>query len=77
MREVFATLDKLEEILSHQRYLVGSQLTLADVRLYTTLVRFDLVYVGTFKVHDVHICNYTHIVSRFVTPKHERTVCTE
>ena len=51
MREVFTALDRVEEILSQQRYLTGSQLTEADVRLYTTLVRFDLVYVGHFKVH--------------------------
>lgn len=51
VREVFTALDRVEEILSQQRYLTGSQLTEADVRLYTTLVRFDLVYVGHFKVH--------------------------
>lgn len=50
VREVFAALDRVEEILSHHRYLTGSTLTEADVRLYTTLVRFDCVYVGHFKV---------------------------
>ena len=50
VREVFAALDRVEEILSRQRYLTGSTLTEADVRLYTTLVRFDCVYVGHFKV---------------------------
>ena len=50
VREVFAALDRVEEILSRQRYLTGSTLTEADVRLFTTLVRFDSVYVGHFKV---------------------------
>ena len=50
VREVFAALDRVEEILSRQRYLTGSTLTEADVRLFTTLVRFDCVYVGHFKV---------------------------
>lgn len=51
VREVFASLDRVEDLLSKQRYLAGSVLTEADVRLYTTLVRFDPVYVGHFKVH--------------------------
>ena len=52
VREVFTGLDRVEEILSRQRYLTGSTVTEADVRLYTTLVRFDGVYVGHFKVHN-------------------------
>lgn len=50
VREVFAALDRAEEILSRQRYLTGAQITEADIRLYTTLARFDCVYVGHFKV---------------------------
>ena len=50
VREVFSGLDRVEEILSRQRYLTGAELTEADVRLYTTLVRFDKVYAGHFKV---------------------------
>ena len=46
---LFAALDWLEERLSTQRYLVGDQLTLADVRLWPTLVRFDAAYHGHFK----------------------------
>ena len=49
MREVFEALDRVEGILSGQRYLTGSQITEADVRLYTSLVRFDPVYVGTLQ----------------------------
>ncbi len=48
-RRLFAALDWLEERLSHTRYLMGEQITEADVRLYTTLARFDPVYHGHFK----------------------------
>lgn len=47
--ELFGTLDALEERLGRQRYLVGDAITEADWRLFTTLVRFDAVYVGHFK----------------------------
>jgi glutathionyl-hydroquinone reductase len=46
---LFAHLDVLEERLSRQRYLVGDHITEADVRLFTTLARFDPVYHGHFK----------------------------
>jgi putative glutathione S-transferase len=46
---LFAALDWLEERLAGQRYLMGDQLTEADVRLFTTLARFDAVYHGHFK----------------------------
>ena len=46
---LFAALDVLEERLSTRRYLMGETITEADVRLFTTLVRFDPVYHGHFK----------------------------
>ncbi|WP_403021081.1 glutathione S-transferase family protein [Salinibacterium sp. GXW1014] len=46
---LFARLDWLEDRLSRQRYLVGDTITEADIRLFTTLVRFDAVYHGHFK----------------------------
>jgi len=46
---LFDRLDQLEERLGRQRYLVGDSITEADVRLFTTLVRFDPVYHGHFK----------------------------
>jgi putative glutathione S-transferase len=46
---LFARLDWLEQRLAGQRYLVGDTITEADVRLFTTLVRFDAVYHGHFK----------------------------
>ncbi|MFJ9174697.1 glutathione S-transferase family protein [Streptomyces sp. NPDC102360] len=48
-RDVFARLDTVAQRLSGQRYLVGDTITEADVRLFTTLVRFDAVYHGHFK----------------------------
>lgn len=55
---LFATLDWLEERLAGQRYLLGSRLTEADIRLYPTLVRFDPVYVGHFKCNKRRIADY-------------------
>jgi len=46
---LFAALDELEARLGRSRYLVGGRVTEADWRLFTTLVRFDVVYVGHFK----------------------------
>ena len=46
---LFAALDQMEERLAGQDYLVGNRLTEADIRLFTTLVRFDTVYFGHFK----------------------------
>ncbi|MBK5145275.1 glutathione S-transferase family protein [Budviciaceae bacterium BWR-B9] len=58
---VFNALDKLEEIHSSQRYLTGSQLTEADLRLWTTLVRFDPVYVTHFKCDYQRISDYPNL----------------
>jgi putative glutathione S-transferase len=46
---LFAAMDRLEERLTDRRYLVGDHITEADVRLFTTLARFDAVYHGHFK----------------------------
>jgi glutathionyl-hydroquinone reductase len=59
--ELFNTLDLLEKRLSEQRYLVGNQFTLADVRLFTTLVRFDPVYVGHFKCNIRRLVDYPNL----------------
>lgn len=60
-RGLFATLDKLEDRLSRQRYLAGSTLTEADWRLFTTLVRFDAVYYGHFKCNVRRIADYPNL----------------
>ncbi|EGC33457.1 hypothetical protein DICPUDRAFT_88765 [Dictyostelium purpureum] len=59
--KLFAALDKVEEILSKQRYLVGSRFTEADVRLFSTLIRFDCVYVGHFKCNKRQIKEYPNL----------------
>jgi putative glutathione S-transferase len=59
--DLFGTLDWLEEKLSRQRYLVGNQITEADWRLFTTLVRFDAVYVGHFKCNLRRIADYSNL----------------
>lgn len=60
-REVFAMLDELEEILSRNRYLTGAQITEADWRLFTTLLRFDPVYFGHFKCNLRRIADYPNL----------------
>jgi putative glutathione S-transferase len=50
-RALWAALDQLEERLSTRRYLMGSSITEADVRLFPTLIRFDPVYYGHFKAN--------------------------
>ncbi|ADZ69584.1 glutathione S-transferase family protein [Polymorphum gilvum] len=60
---LFETLDRLEERLSHQRYLVGDRITEADWRLFTTLVRFDPVYVGHFKCNLRRLSDYPALSS--------------
>lgn len=58
---LFDTLDFLEDRLSTRRYLAGEQLTEADWRLFTTLVRFDAVYVGHFKCNIRRIADYPNL----------------
>jgi glutathionyl-hydroquinone reductase len=58
---LFATLDELEERLATQRYLAGEQPTEADWRLFTTLVRFDAVYVGHFKCNLKRLVDYPNL----------------
>lgn len=58
---LFDALDKIEGILSTQRYLTGDRLTEADWRIFTTLIRFDPVYVGHFKCNIRRIQDYPNI----------------
>jgi putative glutathione S-transferase len=59
--ELFGTLDWLDDRLSRQRYLAGSRMTEADWRLFTTLIRFDAVYVGHFKCNLRRIDDYPNL----------------
>lgn len=58
---LFETLDWLEDRLSRQRYLMGDQVTEADWRLFTTLIRFDRVYHGHFKCNRARIVDYPNL----------------
>jgi len=55
---LFEALDWVENILSRQRFLLGAQVTEADWRLFTTLIRFDAVYVGHFKCNLRQLTQY-------------------
>jgi putative glutathione S-transferase len=58
---LFEALDWVENILSSQKFLVGNTISEADWRLFTTLVRFDSVYVGHFKTNKQTIISYPNI----------------
>jgi putative glutathione S-transferase len=58
---VFASLEQLEQILGQHRYLTGDRLTEADLRLWTTLIRFDPVYVTHFKCDQRRISDYLNL----------------
>ena len=60
-RELFDTLDQLEERLSTRKFLCGDTITEADWRLFTTLVRFDPVYHGHFKCNVRRLVDYPHL----------------
>lgn len=63
VRNLFAYLDKLEDLLGRQRYLVGERITEADWRLFTTLIRFDAVYHGHFKCNLKRLADYPNLWS--------------
>jgi len=58
---LFETMDWLEQRLSSQRYLLGNETTEADWRLFTTLIRFDAVYVGHFKTNLKRLVDYPNL----------------
>lgn len=58
---LFESLDWLNDRLSTQRYHTGNTITEADWRLFTTLIRFDPVYVGHFKCNIRRIADYEHL----------------
>lgn len=59
--DVFSMWDELEERLAGRRFLFGERMTLADVRLFTTAVRFDVVYYGHFKCNLRHLWDYPQL----------------
>jgi putative glutathione S-transferase len=60
-RQLFVALDHWEGELSKRRYTCGDRLTLADVCLFTTLFRFDLVYYSHFKCNKKHVYEYPNL----------------
>lgn len=75
---LFDALDDIERRLASQRYLVGARVTEADWRLFTTLIRFDAVYVGHFKCNRRRIADYpnlsNYVRDLFQTPGVAETV---
>lgn len=59
--ELFAMLDTIDKALENHRYLCGDTLTLADIRLFTTLFRFDAAYYGIFKCSRRRIHDYANL----------------
>ncbi|MFP4006617.1 MAG: glutathione S-transferase family protein [Spirulinaceae cyanobacterium] len=59
--ELFDMLDEIEAVLASSRYLCGEIVTLADIRLFTTLFRFDIVYYNLFKCNRRRIQDYQHL----------------
>ena len=59
--ELFDALDAIEQTLAQHSYLCGNAVTLADVRLFTTLFRFDVVYYSLFKCNRRRIQDYAHL----------------
>ena len=58
---LFAELDHLDAHLADHRYLLGDRLTEADIRLFTTLIRFDAVYHGHFKCNRQRLEDFRHL----------------
>ncbi|MGK7921248.1 MAG: glutathione S-transferase family protein [Trichodesmium sp.] len=61
VKDLFAALDYWDNILSKQRYLCGDRLTEADICMFTTLLRFDLVYYVHFKCNLRHLWDYPNL----------------
>ncbi|RPA60503.1 glutathione S-transferase family protein [Aerococcus agrisoli] len=58
---VFAGLEKMDQILADKKYLLGDQLTTSDIRLFTTLIRFEHVYYGHFKCNIKHLTDFENV----------------
>ncbi|XP_027363543.1 uncharacterized protein LOC113871045 isoform X2 [Abrus precatorius] len=61
VNDLFCTLDKLEDHLGNSRYLCGHALTLVDICLFTTLIRFDLAYSVLFKCTKKKLYEYSNL----------------
>src|SRR3972149_6389451 len=61
VRALFSALDQIDERIGTNRYLVGNQMTEADWRLFTTMIRFDAVYYVHFKCNIRRIVDYPNL----------------
>jgi len=74
IQELTDSLDRVVDILSQQRYIAGDRLTLSDIRLFATLLRFDEVYIVYFKTntrsveHSPVLLNYCREIYQMVAP---------
>ncbi|MEW6990840.1 glutathione S-transferase family protein [Colwelliaceae bacterium 6441] len=62
---IFSAMDEMESRLTKQQYLLGNELTESDVRLFVTLIRFDLAYFGLFKC-NIRACSDYPALSRYI-----------
>lgn len=60
-RQLFSTLDEMDKILGERKFLVGHRITEADIRFFTTLIRFDVVYYVHFKCNLKLIKDYENL----------------
>lgn len=76
--DVFSTLNELEVRLKHGPFLFGRQLTETDIRLFVTLIRFDIAYYGLFKCNQQRIIDYpnlyTYLKKLYAIPDLHNTV---
>lgn len=63
VRDLFAALDALEARLATRRFLVGERLTEADLRLFPTLIRFDVAYYGALRCNLKRLADYPHLLA--------------
>jgi putative glutathione S-transferase len=63
VRDLFAALDDLETRLATRRFLVGERLTEADLRLFPTLIRFDVAYYGALRCNLKRLADYPHLLA--------------
>jgi len=64
-KKLYAALDKIERMLEKKKYIIGDQLTIVDVRLFQTFLRYDIAYLVLFRCNKRAIRSYKNI-SRYV-----------
>lgn len=61
VKNLFDALEKIEQILESSKFLLGNNLSLSDIRLFVTLIRFDVVYYSHFKTSKKHIYEFPNL----------------